>query len=192
MDKLKKRRSVRINNTEFRHYIEDYWIDDTGNLSKIKFNEENEVCFFKTMKQHTCHYGHKRVEIKVNKNQKKMFIHRIVYEVWVGELIDGMVIEHLDANPANNHVSNLKQSTQRENIYTSIRQNRFNKLGHNRKPIVVYDNITKLSKEYTSFKEFLIDINAPEYMVKHGGMSTLNKRKEYRERYVIEEIEKKR
>ena len=189
---MEKRRSVQINNIEFRHYIEDYWVDNRGNLARIEFNKECEVCLFKIMKQHTSHYGHKRVEIKVNKKPKKMFIHRIVYQVWVGELIDGMVIEHLDANPSNNHVSNLKQSTQKENVHTAIKQNRFNKLGHNRKPIIVYDNITKMSKEYESFKGFLIDINAPKYMIEHGGMYNLNKRKEYRERYIIEKIEKKR
>ena len=189
---MRKRKSVQITDTDFRHYIEDYWIDNAGNLAKIKLNKENEVYFFKMMKQHTCHYGHKRVEIRINKKPKKMFIHRIVYEVWIGELIDGMVIEHLDANPSNNHVSNLKQSTQKENVHTAIKQNRFNKLGHNRKPIIVYDNVTKLSKEYVSFKEFLIDINAPEYMIKQGSMYSFNKRKEYRERYIIEKIEKKR
>ena len=34
-------------------------------------------------------------------------------------------------------------------------------------------------KRYNSVKEFMIDIGAPEYMIKHGGLSSIRKRKEY-------------
>ena len=102
-----------------------------------------------------------------------------------------MVIEHLDGNPANNHISNLKQSTQKENIQTAIAQNRFYQMWHNKTHIMVYDKITDEAKGYECVRDFLIDIGAPEYMIKNGGLSGLNKRKEYKDRYIIEKIGRK-
>jgi len=44
-------------------------------------------------------------------NQKKFYIHRLVYEVHVGPIAQGMEIDHIDDNPHNNHVSNLQMVT---------------------------------------------------------------------------------
>ena len=67
MSKL-KRKSIQINDVEFRHYIEDYWIDDTGNLSKIKFNEEKFLNEYKETFEYVYHKGSE--EIKTNFNYK--------------------------------------------------------------------------------------------------------------------------
>lgn len=49
-------------------------------------------------------------------NRRKWLIHRLVYAVFVGPLISGLVVCHLDGEKTNNHVDNLLQTTQRENI----------------------------------------------------------------------------
>lgn len=182
---------VSINNIIFKHYIENYWIDNKGTLARIEFDKNKEVVFFKVLKQETSQFGHKRVEIKINMKPKKILIHRAVYEVWVGKLIEGMVIEHLDGNPANNHVSNLKQSTQKENIQTAIAQQTFYQMWSNKTHIMVFDKITNETKGYESVKDFFIDIQAPEYMIRHGGLSSLNKRKDLKDRFIIERIGRK-
>lgn len=184
-------KEIIINNIAFKNYMAEYWIDNKGTLARIEFDDDNNIELFKVLKQETGKNGHKRVEIKINTKPKKVLIHRAVYQVWVGELKDDLVIEHLDGNPANNHVSNLKQSTQKENIQTAIAQNRFYQMWHNKTHIMVYDKLKDETKGYECVKDFLIDIGAPKYMVDHGALSGLNKRKEYKDRFIIEKIGRK-
>ena len=42
-------------------------------------------------------------------------VHRIVYSSFLGEIPDGLCINHLDGNKANNHISNLELCTYKEN-----------------------------------------------------------------------------
>lgn len=48
---------------------------------------------------------------------KRMYIHRLVYETFTGPLIEGLVVMHLDDDKSNNHVDNLHQGTQLENVH---------------------------------------------------------------------------
>lgn len=49
-------------------------------------------------------------------NKRTLFtVHRLVYQTFIGELIDDLVIDHIDGNSLNNNVDNLQQITQREN-----------------------------------------------------------------------------
>jgi len=50
-----------------------------------------------------------------NSKAKKKWIHRLVYQAFCGELIKGMIIDHIDNNCINNLESNLQQITKREN-----------------------------------------------------------------------------
>ena len=55
-----------------------------------------------------------------NKNNKAEYthclIHRLVYNAFVGDLIDGYIIDHIDSDRNNNHYKNLQQITQMDNI----------------------------------------------------------------------------
>lgn len=184
-------KEISINNIVFKQYIAEYWIDNKGTLARIEFDNYDNIKLFKVLKQETTNTGHKRVEIKINKKPKKVLIHRAVYQIWIGELNDNLVIEHLDGNPANNHISNLKQSTQKENIQTAIAQNRFYQMWHNKIHIMVYDKVANETKGYECIRDFFIDIGAPNYMIKNGSLSNINKRKEYKDRYIIEKIGRK-
>lgn len=48
-------------------------------------------------------------------NGKLNYIHRLVYENYVGEIPEGKTIDHIDNNPFNNHYTNLQLMTQSEN-----------------------------------------------------------------------------
>lgn len=48
--------------------------------------------------------------------RKKWPIHRLVYLLFVGPLIDGLVVCHKDNSRSNNHWTNLLQATQKVNI----------------------------------------------------------------------------
>lgn len=43
-------------------------------------------------------------------------VHRIVYETFVGDIPEGLQINHLDGNKSNNHLSNLEVCTASENV----------------------------------------------------------------------------
>ena len=177
---------ITIDNITYKNFLGDYWVSNYGHVARILFNEFGNLKSFFLLEQDTSNSGHKRVEIKINSKPTKFYVHRMVYIAWVGPIEDNMVIEHLDGNPSNNFIGNLKQSTQSENIATSIIQGNFH---NNRKAIYVYDIYSPLVYRFDSVKDFLISINAPQYMINHGGVAILKKRREY-DRYRIEFAEK--
>jgi hypothetical protein len=50
-----------------------------------------------------------------NPKGKLHYIYRLVYETYVGEIPDGLTIDHIDGNPLNNNVDNLQVMTLGEN-----------------------------------------------------------------------------
>lgn len=52
------------------------------------------------------------------------FVHRIVYELFKGEIPEGYVVDHIDTNTKNNHVDNLRACSQSENLKNPITLNR--------------------------------------------------------------------
>jgi hypothetical protein len=53
-------------------------------------------------------------------NGRNHFVHRLVYEIFCGPLVPGLVICHRDGSRLNNVPGNLLQATQRENIAHKI------------------------------------------------------------------------
>lgn len=59
--------------------------------------------------------GYIRVTLSKGGKIKNWQIHRLVYEVFCGEIPANMVINHKDENPSNNHIDNLEICTPKEN-----------------------------------------------------------------------------
>ena len=59
--------------------------------------------------------GYFEVTLSSNVGKKHFRVHRLVYQAFVGELDDTLVIDHIDGNRKNNHQSNLRQIHTREN-----------------------------------------------------------------------------
>jgi hypothetical protein len=64
--------------------------------------------------------GYLRVTL-CNGRQYNCFIHRLVLETYIGPCPKGMECRHLDGNPANNNLNNLKWGTRSENSYDAVR-----------------------------------------------------------------------
>lgn len=172
----------KINDDIYRETIfQGYFITKFGAVAQIKFENYKLKSFF-LMKQEETKEGYYRVEI----NHKHYLIHRLVYQTWSGDKLNPeLVIDHIDGNRKNNHINNLRQTTQFINIENAIQHGNF---GHNHNTkIKVYDDISKTETIYNSIKEFYININAPQYMINHGGLSGLKKKKEYN-RYHVTKI----
>lgn len=53
--------------------------------------------------------------VTVTLNGKQYYLHRLLWETFVGEIPDGYEIDHIDTNPRNNSLENLRLVTHKEN-----------------------------------------------------------------------------
>lgn len=174
---------ININNEFFkRTNISDYYITKEGKVANIK-TENGFVTYFKLIKQDKSSVGYCRVPLKIEKGKEKKFlVHRLVYETFKGEIQEGYVIDHIDGNPKNNNLENLRVCTQKENIGFCIEKGKF--LG-NSKFIYIKDLKTNKIHEFKSLKEMNVFLGYSENYTK-GMKSTETKR--FKENYKIIDV----
>jgi hypothetical protein len=66
------------------------------------------------LRAHSVSKGHLRVKLRQGQ-ETKFFVHTLVLTAFVGPCPQGMECRHLDGNPANNRLGNLKWGTPEEN-----------------------------------------------------------------------------
>jgi len=88
---------------------------DTGVFTKFikRSNSEKEVGRVDSR-------GYSQIGITLNEIQKRLSSHRIAWFVIHGELPE--IIDHIDKNPSNNSIKNLRSCTNRENQFNSRKQ----------------------------------------------------------------------
>ena len=74
------------------------------------------------------HRNGEHVRVWLRGAEGSVGVHRLVYLAYKGKLIKGMHVMHLDENPSNNHFSNLRQDTPRENTQANFRHRGYNTL----------------------------------------------------------------
>lgn len=95
-----------------------YKISNYGNIkSFIYWNGTNE----RILKQSITTRGYCCVILHRKNKKKWTYIHRLVLETFIGPCPKGMQCRHLDGNPSNNKLSNLKWGTSSENTLDSIK-----------------------------------------------------------------------
>ena len=76
----------------------------------------------KWLKPYICKQGgYSSVTLQKDGKEVCRLIHRLILETYVGPCPDGMECRHLDGNPANNTLSNLKWGTRSENQQDAVR-----------------------------------------------------------------------
>lgn len=83
----------------------DYTISDKGEIQR----------YGKTLKPATTPKGYLRVQLSKDNKQKMFFVHRLVYETFVGEIPTGLFVNHIDENKQNNSVENLNLMSAKDN-----------------------------------------------------------------------------
>lgn len=81
--------------------------------------------------------GYAKVSLCRNSKRHEYLVHRLVVETFIGQIPDGMDVCHNDGNKQNNHVSNLRIGTRRENMADTVRHgtsNRGERCGTNKYP----------------------------------------------------------
>lgn len=97
----------------------DYAITKDGRVwSKPRTDKQGGRRKGKWLRSWGCGTGHLCVLLDCS---SKKYVHRLVLEVFVGPCPPGMECRHLDGNPANNNLDNLKWGTHIENSQDSIR-----------------------------------------------------------------------
>ena len=97
-------------------YIEKYnrYIDDDCVIYRFRKGDGK----FVQVKPSLNNYGY---EFICYNSSKIVYVHRLVYEAFKGEIPDGMEIDHIDRNRRNNNPENLRLATRVENMHNSSR-----------------------------------------------------------------------
>lgn len=103
--------------------MEEIWKDIKGyeeiyqvsNFGKIKSIIKNKI-----MKPWINNKGYQMIALWKNKEKHKYLIHRIVADNFLDIIIDKPFCDHIDGNPLNNKVTNLRWCTHKENCNFEI------------------------------------------------------------------------
>ena len=68
--------------------------------------------------------GYHRVTLYSNKSKKRIFVHRLVAETFMPNDENKPEIDHIDGNPLNNNISNLRWCNHKENLNNPITRKR--------------------------------------------------------------------
>ena len=65
---------------------------------------------------------HNRRNGRGEKVPRFQYIHRLVYETYMGAIPENLEVDHIDENPHNNHLENLRLVTPKQNTRTHFRK----------------------------------------------------------------------
>lgn len=88
---------------------------------------------------------HNRRNSKGEKVPKFTYVHRIVWETYMGEIPDKLEVDHIDENPHNNHLENLRLVTSKQNSRTHFRKE---------KGFLFTESRDEIIKDYLTLKNY--------------------------------------
>lgn len=107
--------------------IKDYPKYEVSNLGRIRSNTKKsiKVCQDRILSRiKSPQYGYLLVTLYSNGKRKKHYVHRLVLEAFCPKHEGRNYTNHLDCNPVNDNLENLKWVTQEENIRYAIKLGR--------------------------------------------------------------------
>jgi hypothetical protein len=98
-------------------------------------------------------FGYIRLTLYVLE-KKHFYCHRFIYETWIGDIPDKMVINHINEKKCDNRLENLELVTKGENTTKSKVFNEMNKKGQRkRKPVYGTNTSTNETFNYKSLRD---------------------------------------
>ena len=91
-------------------------IDGQPTGYRIRDNGEVVGKYGRLLKERYCPSGYVQLALRFNGRYVYVYLHRAVYQAFVGEIPKGIEINHKDGNKLNNDISNLELSTRVENV----------------------------------------------------------------------------
>lgn len=101
---------------EFKISFESYEVSNFGNVRRKLLNGE-----YKILKCSIQNRGYRYFQTNREKKRINYFVHHLVAKLFIGDRPDNLVIDHIDRNPLNNNVSNLRYISQKENCHNTDR-----------------------------------------------------------------------
>ena len=96
------------------NYDQLYYVSNFGRLKSFYNNVE------RIIKPEVNNKGYLRVCLYKDKVRKKVYVHRIVAELFLPNPNNNPEVNHKDGNPLNNHVSNLEWVTHSANLKHAV------------------------------------------------------------------------
>lgn len=84
-----------------------FFVSDEGKLFDEFHNEVN---------TYINHNGYVWYSFRINNKRKSIFLHRLVYKLFCGDIPKGMHIHHKDKNPLNNSLANLELKEAKQHL----------------------------------------------------------------------------
>ena len=99
-------KTIVLKDTGLKNRDGEIFLDKEGNVYAL-----SDVGQFKVIIPNAGNRGYKQITIQ----GKTWYIHRLVYQTFIGPLVEGLVIDHIDECKGHNFVTNLQQITQSDN-----------------------------------------------------------------------------
>lgn len=126
--------------------FEKYEVNEIGDI-KTHYNKNGKM----TLKPYIDNDGYKRVRLYKDGKHIWLGVHKLVAITFLGGDHEGMMVNHIDYNRANNDVNNLEWVTPKQNAQHSI-QNYIKANEPRMKPVIRIDN-NGLETKYPSLTE---------------------------------------
>jgi hypothetical protein len=116
--------------------------------------------------------GYRRIKLKELKSEIGM--HALVYEHFTGDIPEGYIIDHIDENKSNNHISNLQIMTQSQNLKKTMSTVYTHKTIINIEAIDTLTNeIIRFPNKKQFFNHFNITIGYYDYHIYKSSDNTI-------------------
>ena len=126
-----------------------YKVSNTGKVKSMNYRHSDVPRILATLDNG---YGYRRVRLyNVNKKYKYYYVHRLVWEAFMGSIPEGLQINHLNENKADNRLENLSLCTPKENTNYGTRNKRAGE--KHCKRIQMLDKNNNILKTFNSLKE---------------------------------------
>jgi hypothetical protein len=97
---------------DIKDYQGKYQVSNLGRVKSLNYNHTGKE---RILKSFINTKGYSQIVLCKNGKAKTLTIHRLVYQAFNGELIEGLVIDHISGNPLDDRSINLQQITSRQN-----------------------------------------------------------------------------
>lgn len=124
-----------------------YYCDDEGNI----YSEYSHK-ILKWLERGKANKKYPYVDINFGDGQKHCYIHKLVYETWIGDIPESFSVLHKDDNQFNNNINNLYLGNQKENIEDCKKNN--HRVG-NTWILTVYDKEKKETLTFCPANKFI-------------------------------------
>ena len=164
-----------INGRTFKQYRDTkYYCDEDGNIYSDYSHR-----IITPMRRGKENKKYPYIDINFGEGQKHCYIHKIVFETWIGNIPDGYLVLHKDDNQENNNINNLYLGNQKENIKDC--ENNRHRVG-NTWILTVYDKEKEKTLSFCPASNF---IEYCQHSSKNGGITKMFNKNWFKKRYEI-------